>query len=62
MQNYNLSFPVLLDMKRNMAGKYNIRGISTTYFVDGDGIIRDMQIGAFRSVAEIEDILSRVFP
>ena len=62
MQDYNLSFPVLLDMKGNVAGKYNIRGIPTTYFVDGDGIIRDMQIGAFRSVDEIEDILSRVFP
>lgn len=62
MHDYNLSFPVLLDMRGNVAGKYNIRGIPTTYFIDSDGMIRDMQIGAFRSVAEIEDILSRVFP
>lgn len=62
MHDYNLSFPVLLGMKREVAGKYNIRGIPTTYFVGGDGIIRDMQIGAFHSVAEIEDILSSVFP
>jgi peroxiredoxin len=62
MRDYNLSFPVLLDMKGNVAGKYNITGIPATYFIDSDGIIRDMQIGAFRSVAEIEDILSRVFP
>ena len=49
-------------MKKNVAERYNIRGIPTTYFIDSDGIIRDIQIGAFRSVAEIEDILSRVFP
>ena len=62
MQDYNLSFPVLLDMEGKVAEQYNIRGIPATYFIDSDGIIRDMQIGAFRSVAEIEDILSRVFP
>jgi peroxiredoxin len=62
MRDYNLSFPVLLDLEGNVAEKYNIRGIPTTYFIDSDGIIRDIMIGAFRSVAEIEDILSRVFP
>ncbi|MEE8618987.1 MAG: redoxin domain-containing protein [Dehalococcoidales bacterium] len=62
MQDYNLSFPVLLDLEGKVAEKYNILPIPTTYFIDSDGIIRDMQIGAFRSVAEIEDILSRVFP
>ena len=62
MRDYNLSFPVLLDMEGNVAEKYSVGGIPTTYFIDSDGIIRDMQIGAFRSVAEIEDILSRVFP
>ena len=49
-------------MKGEVAGRYNVRAIPTTYFIDSDGMIRDMQIGAFRSVAEIEDILSRVFP
>ena len=62
MRDYNLSFPVLLDMEGNVSEKYNIRAIPTTYFIDGDGIIKDIKIGAFRSVAEIEDILSRVFP
>ena len=62
IQDYNLTFPVLLDLEENVAEKYNIRAIPTTYFIDSDGIIRDIMIGAFRSVAEIEDILSRVFP
>ena len=64
IQDYNLSFPVLLDLERNVAGKYNVNitGYPTTFFVDGDGIIRDIKIGPFRSVAEIEDILNRIFP
>lgn len=62
IQDYNLTFPVLLDREGNVAEKYNIRAIPTTYLVDGDGIIKDIKIGAFSSVAEIEDILSRVFP
>ena len=61
MQEYNLSFPVLLDREGKVAGKYNVRGFPT-YFIDSDGIIRDMQIGAFSSVAEIKDILSKISP
>ena len=61
VREYNLSFPVLLDREGKVAEKYNVRSFPT-YFVDSDGIIRDIQIGAFSGVAEIEDILNRVFP
>jgi len=61
-QYYNLSFTVLLDLEGNVAGKYNIRGLPITYFIDSDGIIRDIKISAFRSVDEIEDILTKIFP
>jgi hypothetical protein len=49
-------------MTGTVAEKYNIRAIPTTYFIDSDGIIRDMKIGAFSSVAEIRDILSKISP
>jgi len=62
LQNNNLSLPVLLDLDAEVAERYNIQGIPTTYFIDGKGIIRDRQIGAFRSVAEIEDKLSTIPP
>jgi len=62
MRDYNLSFPVLLDFEGNVAERYNVGAIPTTYFIDSDGIIRDMQIGAFSSVAEIEDILNMISP
>lgn len=60
MQSYNLSFPVLLDTGESIAQKYNIRGIPTTFFIDKDGIIQDVRIGAFQSKAEIERSLSKL--
>ncbi len=62
MQDYNLSFPVLLDTKRDVAQKYNVRGIPTTFFIDKDGIIQDMKVGAFQSKEEIESSLSKIIP
>jgi len=62
IRDYSLTFLVLLDMSGTVAEKYNIRAIPTTYFIDSDGIIRDMQIGAFSNVTEIKDILSKIFP
>ncbi len=60
MKSYSLSFPVLLDTRQNVAAKYNIRGIPTTFFVDKDGIIRDVIIGGFQSKAQIEARLEKI--
>ena len=54
MEGYGLSFPVLLDTTKNVSLKYNVRGIPATFFIDKNGIIQDMKIGAFSSRAEIE--------
>ena len=62
IQNYGLSFPVLLDTKEDVAQKYNIRGIPTTFFIDKDGIIREQIIGAFPSKAAIEKYLNEIIP
>ena len=60
MQSYNLSFPVLLDSNQSVSLKYRIRAIPTTFFIDKDGIIQDISIGAFPSKAEIEESLSKI--
>ena len=62
IQNYGLSFPVLLDTKEDVAQKYNIRGIPTTFFIDKDGIIRVKIVGAFPSKAAIERNLNEIIP
>ena len=60
MQNQGLSFPVLLDSGGEIAQKYNIQYIPSTFFIDKDGIIQDMKVGSFQSKAEIESILNKL--
>ena len=62
MQSYNLSFTVLLDTKQDVAQKYNIQYIPTTFFIDKDGIIQDKLIGAFQNKTQIENRLSKIMP
>jgi len=60
MEEYGLSFPVLLDANQDVTEKYNIRVIPATFFIDKDGIIQDIKFGAFLSKAEIEMRLSKI--
>lgn len=61
MQSQGLTFPVLLDSEGEIAGQYVEEGIPTTFFIDTEGIIQYVQVGAFQSTAEIEGILSQLF-
>ncbi len=38
-------FPILLDRDLAVAHNYLVRAIPTTYFLDRDGVIRDVQVG-----------------
>jgi len=60
MENYDLSFPVLLDTNQDVALEYNIRAIPTTFFIDKDGIIQDIKVGAFSGKTEIEKRLVKI--
>ncbi len=62
MQSLNLSFTVLLDTKQDVAQRYNITGIPTTFFIDKDGIIQDKVISAFQNKTQIENRLSKIIP
>ncbi len=62
LHNQNLSLPVLLDIRQGVAGKYSITGIPTTYFIDKDGVIRDIKVGAFWNKEQIESYLNRIGP
>jgi len=57
-----LSFPVLLDTSRQITTAYNVRAIPTTYFIDKDGIIQYIKIGAITSRAEVEVLLDKIRP
>lgn len=46
MMNNHYTFPVVLDKKSNVASKYLVRGIPTTYTLDENGVIIDKTSGA----------------
>jgi len=53
VEEFGLSFPVLLATNQEVPLAYNIRGIPATFFIDKNGIIQDIKIGAFSSPMEI---------
>jgi len=62
VESFGLSFPVLLATNQEVPLAYNIRGIPATFFIDKNGIIQDIKIGAFSSGAEIERRLGKIIP
>jgi peroxiredoxin len=47
VQYYGFTFDILLDRWGTIASEYYIRQIPTTYFIDKNGIIQDIQAGQF---------------
>lgn len=45
VQEFGLTFPILLDEEQSLARTYGVRAYPTTFIVDGDGIIRDQVVG-----------------
>jgi peroxiredoxin len=62
LKSHNLSLPVLLDTNKDVTLKYNIQYFPTTFFIDKDGIIQVVIIGAFQSKEAIEDNLNKIMP
>jgi peroxiredoxin len=54
MDENRLSFRVLLDTENEVGVRYNARYIPTTFFIDKNGIIRDIKIGAFAGKPDID--------
>ncbi len=53
----SLTFPVLIDSLEEVHDNYNVSVWPTTFFIDTEGIIQEIQAGAFGSQDEIETIL-----
>jgi peroxiredoxin len=57
-----ITYPVLLDTQRKVTQAYGIVGVPTTYFIDGQGVIKAYQIGAFQDENAMESAIKSVFP
>jgi peroxiredoxin len=44
-QEYALTFPLLMDEKKEIAGKYGVTGLPVSFFIDRKGFIREKLIG-----------------
>ncbi|MCD6599371.1 MAG: TlpA family protein disulfide reductase [Dehalococcoidia bacterium] len=60
LQNHDLFLPVLLDINREVAQAYGIRAIPTTFFIDEEGIIQVVKVGAFPNKEAIENDLDKI--
>lgn len=43
---YNISYPLLVDTDYTVNNLYAVRGLPTTVFIDADGIVREVVLGA----------------
>ena len=61
MKKNNYTFPVLLDMKREVTRSYGVASTPTNFLIDKKGGIRERQSGAF-SEAALDESLRRLSP
>ncbi len=57
-QKYGLTFPLLLDPERVVVRRYGARGLPTTVFIDRDGIVRGIHLGALSP----DDVRAQLHP
>ena len=57
-----LFLPILLDSTGRVSDNYGIISIPTTFFIDGDGIIRQKAVGTFPSLEAIVEKLHSIMP
>jgi thiol-disulfide isomerase/thioredoxin len=62
MTNNKLTLPTLLDLDGKVSKTYGITAIPATYFIDKDGVIRQVVRGAFPNRELIENQLSKIIP
>jgi peroxiredoxin len=58
----NYTFNTLLDTQQIVADLYNVWSIPTTFFIDKNGVIKNVRIGAFASESEVRSYLSVLIP
>jgi peroxiredoxin len=60
LNQYNLTYPVILDRDFAISAKYNVAGLPTTFFIDSAGIIRHLWIGEMNRITLAEGIAEAV--
>jgi peroxiredoxin len=56
VERFGLTYPILLDSDFRASDLYQVRGMPTTFFVDGDGVIRHLWLGEMNRITLAEGI------
>ncbi len=56
------TFPVLLDTDAQVSTLYRIRAFPTTFFINKDGIIEVVKVGAFMDESELQQNVEKILP
>lgn len=62
VERYDLHFPIVLDLKKEITQLYGIGPIPTTYFIDQQGIVKKIVIGGPMSEQAITDNIKLIKP
>ncbi|HKZ50227.1 MAG TPA: TlpA disulfide reductase family protein, partial [Dehalococcoidia bacterium] len=46
-EDFGMNFPIALDRRGDVTDEYRLLGIPTTYFIDGQGVVRSVFRGPF---------------
>lgn len=57
----NFSLTVAMDREMEVAGRYNVTGMPTTFFIDRNGVVRRVWLGEMNSITLAENIAA-IFP
>jgi peroxiredoxin len=60
VEEFGLSYPILLDEGQTVAQKYGVRAFPTSFVIGGDGVIREVVVGALTRSAihrQVEGLL-----
>ena len=56
VEQFGLTYTIPLDSEFAASGRYNIRGMPTTFFIDAGGTIRSVYVGEMTSMTLAENI------
>lgn len=56
VEEYGVTFPILMDTNLAVGNLYNLRGMPTTYFIDAGGVIRHLWAGEMNRITLAEGI------
>ncbi len=59
-QEYNLTFPILLDETGSVAQSYQLRSLPSTFFINRDGTIAEVVIGGPMSGATLQTYIQEI--